>query len=78
MNITTLLDQSITLVNFIPGWRVLHGKFVEGHAPPKKIALCSSEVFSASGREGSTYSPKGEVFYVNREMDLKVTKKYEF
>jgi hypothetical protein len=54
------------------GWQVLEGKVVEGLAPPATIQPYSSGHFSVSGREGSAVAPKGKVFYINKEINLKV------
>ena len=54
------------------GWQILEGKIIEGHEPPKKISAYSNGRFSVSGREGTAVAPKGKVFYVNIEENLKV------
>ena len=54
------------------GFKVLDGKIVAGHLPPRKIPACESGQFSVSGREGTAVAPKGRVFYCNKEANLYV------
>ena len=54
------------------GWKILDGKIVEGFVPPPIIKPYSTGGFAVSGRDGSAVAPKGKVFYVNSEKNLKV------
>jgi hypothetical protein len=56
------------------GWQVLDGKIVDGHEPPQVIKAYENGKFSVSGRDGTAVAPKGKVFYINKEQNLKVIK----
>ena len=54
------------------GFQVLDGKIVQGFEPPSSIGAFDHGKFSVSGREGTAVAPKGKVFYINPEENLKV------
>ncbi|KAI8895066.1 hypothetical protein BC833DRAFT_567798 [Globomyces pollinis-pini] len=60
------------------GFKVVDGKIVEGHSPPKDIAPGSVGKFSVSGREATAVAPSGSAYFKSNKGGAKMLVVWNF
>ena len=60
------------------GFVLMHGKIVEGSEPPSHIPAFGNGSFKVSGKEKSTITPFGKVYYKNDDSNVQVIVTWDY